>query len=195
MHLFQQRLCDPMPVVQFANISSTYKDHLDALYAYALHMGFDEQTAMDAIHDLFYKLCLREPTIDKYENLRFYLFRSLRNRLIDIHRSRREFTALEVNEEWDAAAPPFHLEVTVEDIMILEEEKEAIRRKVENVLDGLTHRQREIIFLRYIHEYSYEEIAVIMEISVESCRNLLSRTITRLKESHLPLWHIIFLLH
>ena len=46
------------------------------MYAYALHMGFDEQTAMDAIHDLFYKLCLREPTIDKYENLRFYLFRS-----------------------------------------------------------------------------------------------------------------------
>ncbi len=96
-----------MPVVQFANISSTYKDHLDALYAYALHMGFDEQTAMDAIHDLFYKLCLREPTIDKYENLRFYLFRSLRNRLIDIRRSRRKFTALEINEEWDAADPPF----------------------------------------------------------------------------------------
>jgi len=184
-----------MPVVQFANISSTYKDHLDALYAYALHMGFDEQTAMDAIHDLFYKLCLRDTSIDNYENLRFYLFRSLRNRLIDIRRSRRKFTALEINEEWDAADPPFHLEVTVEDMMILEEEKEAIRSKVENVLDGLTHRQREIIFLRYIHEYSYEEIAVIMEISLESCRNLLSRTITRLKESHLPLWLIIFLLH
>lgn len=45
-----------MAVVQLANISSTYKDHLDALYAYALHMGFDEQTAMDAIHDVFYKL-------------------------------------------------------------------------------------------------------------------------------------------
>lgn len=181
--------------VQFANISSTYKDHLDALYTYALHMGFDEQTAMDAIHDLFYKLCLREPSIDKYENLRFYLFRSLRNRLIDIHRSQREFTGLAVDEQEVKGDLPFHLQVTVEDMIILEEEKEAIRRKVEYVLEGLTHRQREIIFLRYIHEYSYEEIAEIMQISVESCRNLLSRTITRLKESHLPLWLIIFLLH
>ena len=55
------------------NISSIYKDHLDALYAYALHMGFDEQTAMDAIHDLFYKLCQRKTSIDNYKNLRFYL--------------------------------------------------------------------------------------------------------------------------
>lgn len=195
MHLFQQRLRDTMPLIQIANISTTYRDHLDALYAYALHMGFDEQTAMDAIHDLFYKLCTRDTSIDNYENLRFYLFRSLRNRLIDLRRSRREFMSLEVNEQSDVADPPFHLEVTVEDIMILEEEKEAIRKKVEYMLEGLTHRQREIIFLRYIHEYSYEEIAVIMEISVESCRNLLSRTITRLKESHLPLWLIIFLLH
>lgn len=184
-----------MPIVQFANISSFYKDHLDAMYAYALHMGFDEQTAMDAIHDLFYKLCLRDTSIDNYENLRFYLFRSLRNRLIDIHRSRREHTTLELNEQWDTADPPFHLHATIEDKIIQEEEKEEIRRKVEKVLDGLSHRQREIIFLRYIHEYSYEEIAVIMQISVESCRNLLSRTITRLKESNLPLWLIIFLLH
>jgi RNA polymerase sigma factor (sigma-70 family) len=158
-------------------------------------MGFDEQTAMDAIHDLFYKLCTRDTSIDNYENLRFYLFRSLRNRLIDLRRSRREFMSLEVNEQSDVADPPFHLEVTVEDIMILEEEKEAIRKKVEYMLEGLTHRQREIIYLRYIHEYSYEEIAEIMQISVESCRNLLSRTITRLKDSHLPLWLLIFLLH
>src|SRR5690554_6848258 len=109
------------------NISSIYKDHLDALYAYALHMGFDEQTAMDAIHDLFYKLCQRKTSIDNYKNLRFYLFRSLRNRLIDIYRARREFTTLEVKKEWDADALPFHLEVTVEDMMIMEEEKEAIR--------------------------------------------------------------------
>lgn len=195
MHLFQQRLRDTMPLIQIANISTTYRDHLDALYAYALHMGFDEQTAMDAIHDLFYKLCTRDTSIDNYENLRFYLFRSLRNRLIDLRRSRREFMALEVNEQLDATDPPFHLEVTVEDIMILEEEKEAIRKKVEYMLEGLTRRQREIIFLRYIHEYSYEEIAEIMQISVESCRNLLSRTITRLKDSHLPLWLLFFLLH
>ncbi len=176
-----------MAVVQLANISSTYKDHLDTLYAYALHMGFDEQTAMDAIHDVFYKLCIRRTAIDDLENLRFYLFRSLRNRLIDIRRSHREFPGLEVDEINGRSDPPFHLQVTVEDEMIMEEDREEIRLTIEKVLSGLTNRQREIIFLRYIQEYSYEEIAAIMQISVESSRNLLSRTLSRLKESPLPI--------
>lgn len=184
-----------MPLVKFANISSIYKDHLDALYAYALHLGFDEQTAMDAIHDLFYKLCIRDTSIDNLENLRFYLFRSLRNRLIDIRRSQRDFTGLQVGEQEAGCDLPFHMQVTVEDEMIMKEEQDEIRRKIEKVLSGLTCRQREIIFLRYIHEYSYEEIASIMQISVESCRNLLSRTFTRLKESHLPIWLILIFLH
>jgi RNA polymerase sigma factor (sigma-70 family) len=183
-----------MPVVQITNISSTYKEHVDALYAYALHMGFDEQTAMDAIHDLFYKLCLRQTSIDDLENLRFYLIRSLRNRLIDIRRSQREFAILDNDEQESIGELPFHLEVTVEDEMIMEEEKEEIRKKIEKVLSSLTHRQREIIFLRYINEYSYEEIAAIMQISVESSRNLLSRTIARLKDSPLPVRIILLFL-
>ena len=145
-----------MPEVQLANISSIYKDHLDALHAYALHLGFDEQTAMDAIHDLFYKLCTRHTFIDNPGNLRFYLFRALRNRLIDIRRSQREFSGFVFDDQESAGDPPFHLQVTIEDEMILEEEQEAIRREIEKVLSGLTHRQREIIFLRYIHELSYE---------------------------------------
>lgn len=183
-----------MPLVQLPNISSIYKEHLDALYAYALHLGFDEQTAMDVIHDLFYKLCTRQTSIDDLGNLRFYLFRSLRNRLIDIRRSQREFAILEVEDQETIGELPFHLEVTVEEEMIMEEEKEEIRKKIEKVLSGLTHRQREIIFLRYFHEYSYEEIAAIMQISVESSRNLLSRTITRLKDSPLTVWTILLFL-
>ncbi len=75
--------------------------------------------------------------------------------------------------------------------MIMEEDREEIRLTIEKVLSGLTNRQREIIFLRYIQEYSYEEIAAIMQISVESSRNLLSRTLSRLKESPLPISIII----
>ncbi len=183
-----------MPLVQLPNISSIYKEHLDALYAYALHLGFDEQTAMDVIHDLFYKLCTRQTSIDDLGNLRFYLFRSLRNRLMDIRRSQREFAILEVEDQETIGELPFHLEVTVEEEMIMEEEKEEIRKKIEKVLSGLTHRQREIIYLRYIHEYSYEEIAAIMQISVESSRNLLSRTVTRLKDSSLTVWTILLFL-
>lgn len=47
-----------MSTIQFSHIAITYNQYLDSLYAYALHLGFDDHTCMDAIHDVFYKLCI-----------------------------------------------------------------------------------------------------------------------------------------
>lgn len=179
-------------MIQFSNIASTYNEYLDTLYSYALHLGFDEQTAMDAIHDVFYKFCTQHSSLNEIHNLKSYLFRSLRNRLIDMKRTNREDTALLSTQDETQEVLPFQLHVTIEDELIMEEDAEEIRQKVENVLNRLTDRQREIVYLRYIREQSYEEIAEIMQISVAACRNLISKSITRLKDSTLPI--ILFFL-
>jgi len=54
-----------MKTIEFSDIASTYNEYLDTLYAYALHLGFDEQTAMDAIHDVFYKLCIQHSSLNE----------------------------------------------------------------------------------------------------------------------------------
>jgi len=82
---------------------------------------------------------------------------------------------------------PFQLHVTMEDEYIQKEDSEEISRKVENVLNRLSHRQREIIFLRYIQECSYDEISEIMQISVAASRNLVNRSLKRLKKAMLTL--------
>jgi len=156
-------------MIQFSNIASTYNEYLDTLYSYALHLGFDEQTAMDAIHDVFYKFCTQHSSLNEIHNLKSYLFRSLRNRLIDMKRTNREDTALLSTQDETQEVLPFQLHV-----------------------NRLTDRQREIVYLRYIREQSYEEIAEIMQISVAACRNLISKSITRLKDSTLPI--ILFFL-
>src|SRR5690554_5421960 len=86
------------------------------------------------------------------------------------------------------------LNVTVEDEFIEKEEAEKIREKVENVLSQLTHRQREIVYLRYIQECSYDEISEIMEISVAASRNLVSKSVTKLKESSLPITLLLLMI-
>lgn len=174
-------------MIQFSNIASTYNEYLDTLHSYALHLGFDEPTAMDAIHDVFYKLCTHHSSLHEISNLKSYLFRSLRNRLLDIRRTNRENTIpLDFQDEIQDVLP-FQLHVTIEDELIMKEDAEEIRKKVENVLNRLTDRQREIVYLRYIREQSYEEIAEIMHISVAACRNLISKSITKLKESSLTI--------
>lgn len=174
-------------MIQFPNIASIYNEYMDTLYSYALHLGFDEQTAMDAIHDVFYKLCTHHSSLNEINNLKSYLFRSLRNRLIDIKRINRENTTHFIGTDNEQEVLPFQLHVTIEDKLIMEEDAEEIRQKVENVLSRLTDRQREIVYLRYIKEQSYEEIAEIMQISVAACRNLISKSIARLKESSLTI--------
>ncbi|MCB6721091.1 RNA polymerase sigma factor, partial [Bacteroides fragilis] len=41
-----------------------------------------------------------------------------------------------------------------------------------------------VIYLRYMQECSYEEIAEIMQISVPACRKLLYRTLLKLKHNN-----------
>jgi RNA polymerase sigma factor (sigma-70 family) len=174
-------------MIQFSNIASTYNEYLDTLYSYALHLGFDEQTAMDAIHDIFYKLCTHHSSLNEINNLKSYLLKSLRNRLIDLKRINKEDDSYFTSQDETQEVHPFQLYVTIEDELIMKEDAEEIRQKVENVLNRLSDHQREIVYLRYIRELSYEEIAEIMHISVAACRNLISKSIARLKELSLTI--------
>ena len=54
--------------VNFSDIASIYDEYLNNLYSYAIHLGFDEQTAMDAIHDIFYKLCINQSALKEIAN-------------------------------------------------------------------------------------------------------------------------------
>ncbi len=75
--------------------------------------------------------------------------------------------------------------MSIEDEIIMQEDSEEIRLKVENVLSRLTNRQREVIYLRYVQEYSYQEISDIMQISVAASRNLVSKSISKIRVASL----------
>lgn len=184
-----------MATIQFKDIASIYNEYLDSLYSYALHLGFDEQVAMDAIHDVFYKFCTKHSSLYEITNLKFYLFRSLRNRLIDIRRKNKEFLGIpSEQQEAGLVDMPFQLYVTIEDELINREDSEEIRQKIEKVLNKLSPRQCEIIYLRYIQEYTYEGIADLLQISVESCRNHVSKALAKLKESSLPIFLLLLIM-
>ena len=72
--------------------------------------------------------------------------------------------------------------MNVEDLLIEEEEQQQIKREIEEMLGSLTDRQREIIYLRYVQEYDYPQIAQLLNISVHGCRKLVSKAITSLRE-------------
>jgi RNA polymerase sigma factor (sigma-70 family) len=173
-----------VPVNRVYKITTIYNAYVNDLFTYGLYLGFDKESVKDAIHDVFLKLSTNNNLLDNAENIKFYLFRSLKNRLIDTHKNRKEHVTLEAMNS--ILELPFNMTVNVETLLIEQEEKLQIKKEIVQMLDFLTPRQREIIYLRYIHEYDYKQISELLQISVHGCRKLVSKAILNLREKFDP---------
>ena len=67
------------------------------------------------------------------------------------------------------------------DLLINKEERTKLMNRIEKMLQCLTARQREAIYLRYMQELSYEEIAEMLHITEKGSRKLVSRAMIELK--------------
>jgi RNA polymerase sigma factor (sigma-70 family) len=164
------------------DIAAIYILYVDDLFTYGCYLGFERETVKDAIHDVFVKIATNSDNLDNISNIKFYLFRSLKNRLLDIYKSQKEHIELENIDP--SREIPFNIEVNVEELMIEKEEQTEIKTEIEQLLGSLTDRQREIIYLRYVQEYDYPQIAELLQISIHGCRKLVSKAILSLREKY-----------
>lgn len=163
------------------NIASIYNRYVDDLHTYALYLGFEKGIIMDAIHDVFCKFAANEKLLQDVSNIKFYLFKSLKNRLYDIYKARKEYAELSAI---DLQETPFNIQVTIEERLIGQEEQQQIKNQLAEMLESLTERQREIVYLRYVQEYDYTQISELLNISVHGCRKLLSKAMQNLREKY-----------
>lgn len=156
--------------------ASVYALSVDDVRAYGISLGVDEDTCQDLIHDIFCHLYMKRRQYALIRNFMPYLFRSFRNRVLNVCKNNRKYADVEVGNL------PFAIDVTIMDTMIDDEERERIRLLVENLLEELTPRQREAIYLRYMLNLDYEEIGRQLDMNVESVRKLVYRAITSLRK-------------
>lgn len=169
----------------FANI---YNFYVDDLLSYGLSLGFDEDTCRDAVHDVFYKIYRDKNKLVHVEDVKSYLFRSIRNQLFNIHNKRARISPL-TDEEI-----PFTTDVTILDTIISKEDSERLKQTVSELLDELTPRQREAIYLRYMQEMDYKDIAEVLKMDSNSARRLVHRGIKALRENEsITKEHLFFL--
>ncbi|NSL87129.1 RNA polymerase sigma factor [Chitinophaga solisilvae] len=161
-----------------------YDSHIDHLFHYGMHFCQDKERVRDCIQDLFQDLWLsREHLTTSIRHIRYYLISSLRRRLL---RSLQKDRRWQHRESWEA----FEFEFTYpqENKIILEETAAEQQRLLQQALAGLTRRQREAIYLRFYQSLSYEEVAGIMSMQVDSVYNTVSKAISILKKNiSLPL--------
>ena len=153
-----------------------YNEYVQILFRYGLRFTSDGELIKDCIQDLFttfYKnrKCLGPPPA----NIKVYLFVSLKNNIARALHRKAMYEPLEHDIH------SFLLGPTVEEQYIDNESDHNRNRLIENILQALPPRQKEIIYYRYMQELDFDEICTLMQFNYQSAQNLLQRAIKKIR--------------
>lgn len=154
-----------------------YNLHVEALYRYGTRLCYDTNLVKDAIQEIFLDLYLkRQKNKVNPENLRFYLILSLKHNLIKKLKRNRKLID---EKECELLFEP---EYSIETAIIDDETEAEINARVKVLLKNLPPKQKEALYLRFNESMEYNEIAVILNISVESVRKQVYRALQSIRE-------------
>lgn len=159
-----------------------YEAYADEMFSYGMAFGIGKETVLDAIHDVFLHLYEKGNKADTITNVKFYLLSSLKNRIISLKRKEIPFENIDDSSEYEFLIKVDGLEL-IED----KEERDLYTGQIEYLLSLLTSKQREVIYLHFMQELSYEEIAQMLDITTKSVRKLTYRAIERMQEEKIQL--------
>lgn len=151
-----------MKGAEVVNEKGTFEEYLLALgqevILFLKRKGATQQDAEDAVAQTYYKIYVILPKVTS-ENLRPWFYRVALNNFIDLCRkTKREKLFLERQQE-------------TEDIFGNATEKQAF---LEHLVD-ISKDYQEILILKYYYNFSYDEIAELLQIKPESVKKKLQR--------------------
>lgn len=146
----------------------------DRLYRYGTKFVNDGELVKDCIQELFIKLYENRHQLPTLSNPLFYLFGSLKNLLIDTLRHNQRMVYISPEEL------PFHAQFVFnqEDD---EEPDDNIKARFEEVMALLSDRQKEVIYLHFQADMTYEEISKLLGVNNQSVRNIIYRAMEKVR--------------
>jgi RNA polymerase sigma factor (sigma-70 family) len=158
----------------FIKIYSTY---FDELYGYGRRFVKQEQFLKDIIQDLFISLRKNRGTLGKTDAIKFYLFKSLKRRIVKEEKRQINQTEQLPNEF------QFEVSFSPEQMLIDRQVSEEIAQRINQALQQLSPRKKEVIYYFFFEELSYSQIQEIMKLdNIKSVRNLVYKALDFLRD-------------
>ena len=154
-----------------------YKLYAQDMYSYSMLFTTNSELVKDCLHDVFIKIHRNRKKLSQVDNIRLYLLKAMKNYLFDVFDKKKELF------HNDTIEPVFSPEYTIEDKIIRQEELHYQSRKIRQMLESLTPRQKEVLYYRYMKNLTYDEIGEIMQMNYQSILNLIQRSIKKLRET------------
>jgi RNA polymerase sigma factor (sigma-70 family) len=175
-----------------ANIMQGYYSDL---FHWGLRLHSEREFVKDCIQDMFVNLWKMQQSAGgasagavhagaasvAVSNVRSYLLVALKTRILRELSKKHVTHQLMLSDEYS-----FSVEFS-SDLRLIDEEHEVYQvRKLEGVLNSLSDRQKELIYLRFYQSLSFEQIAEVMNLSRQSVYNLLQKSLGSLRKHYQP---------
>lgn len=160
-----------------------FMPHLDAMYNFALKLTSDVDDAQDLVQDTCLKAYRFINSFEPGTYAKAWLFRILKNNFINDYRKKSrgptkvefEWVEQSISGEDEAAEPAYFADLQAETV------NDMLGDEITAALQSLPVDFRMIIILCDLEEFSYEEMAKILDIPIGTVRSRLHRARTLLK--------------
>lgn len=149
--------------------------HLDALYNFGLRLTSDPNDAEDLVQDTIVKAYRFFDSYEKGTNAKAWLFRILKNSYINNYRKKskkpQEVDYDEVASFYESIRAERTETSDMEDKMF----RELIDDDISNALDEIPEDFRTVVLLCDVEDFTYEEIANMLDVPIGTIRSRLHR--------------------
>lgn len=156
--------------------SQLYELFAADLYRYGYNLIRNKQVVEDCLHELFLHLHENRERLGATDNIRFYLYRALRRRLLDtVARLNKLDSEAYIFDSAEFLILPYENQLV--ENQLLDQQKQLLIAE----LDKLPRRQKEILYLVYMKGLSYQQAAEVMDITMKSVYNTINVALTTLR--------------
>ena len=164
-----------------------YNQYFQALINYGFRITKNENLIEDAVQELFISIWNNRTNLSEVNEVKFYLFRSLKNRIL----RQLEKDIFDKSEDVDVYLD-FLISISEEQKKIDSEQLNTNLDTLQRAIAHLPLRQQEVITLKYYHDFTLDEIAKLMNVNKQSVSNLLFRSYAILRKLFKNLSILIF---
>ncbi|MFV0505945.1 MAG: RNA polymerase sigma factor [Bacteroidales bacterium] len=159
-------------------LSRIYHQYVQQLFNYGKKFSNDDELIKDSIQELFFDLIRNREKLGATDNINFYLIASLRRKLARSAEKNKLFITSE-----DTSVHKIETSRSAEQELIAQEEISEQEHRLQEGLNRLSVKQREILYYRYNCDFSYEQICELMSLKYDSARKLMTRALNALRET------------
>ena len=160
--------------------ATLFKTYYTVFHAYGLKISGNKELTEDCLQEFFVYLFQNRKNLNKVTSINSYLFISFRRAVFKAIEKQRKrgYNTIEVDVIVGFKLSP-------EELLIKKTSTTERNSLLVKIINSLSEREREVIYLKYYNELKTPEIAEVMNISYQSVQNTLQKAFAKFRKKKL----------